>query len=187
MAAYETKYMNISHDLCITPRTVSSIVLLHRVDGSNLRSFTGLVTLEPRLARSTAHTTFLNLSFYIMCMVFRMCVCAVFLQCLWRTEDVVRSSGTRVTHGGKPPCRYWDSNPSPLGQPLVLLRISTAPNDDVLLPSKTATGTTYSTLTHEPRQAQAPGAGLPQAISSTVLISITGFALAKPSERSRED
>lgn len=29
-----------------------------------------------------------------------------------------------------------------------------APNDDVLLPSKTVTGTTYSTLTHEPRQAQ---------------------------------
>lgn len=68
-----------------------------------------------------------------MCIVFEMCVCAVFLQCLWRAEDVVRSSGTRVTHDGEPPCRYWDSNPSPLGQPLVLLRISTAPQSMLLM------------------------------------------------------
>lgn len=39
---------------------------------------------------------------------------------LWRSEVSVRSPGTKVTHGCKPPCRRCQASPDPLHEPQVL-------------------------------------------------------------------
>lgn len=39
----------------------------------------------------------------------------------WRSEEGVRSLGTRVIDGWEPPCECWKSNPGPLQEQGMLL------------------------------------------------------------------
>lgn len=41
-------------------------------------------------------------------------------ECLWRSEEGLRSAGSRVTDGGEPPCGCWEVNPVPVQEQRVL-------------------------------------------------------------------
>jgi hypothetical protein len=49
------------------------------------------------------------------------CLCPMCVQWPWRPEAPVRSPGTGVTNGCKPPCGGWELNPGPVEEQPVLL------------------------------------------------------------------
>jgi hypothetical protein len=53
-------------------------------------------------------------------------LCVMCLQHSWRQEEVVRSSGKRVTDCCEPSCGCWELNPGPLEEQPVILTPETS-------------------------------------------------------------
>lgn len=48
--------------------------------------------------------------------------------CIWTMQMPVGSPGTGVTDGSEPPCEWWELNPHPLQEQLVLLTADSSPD-----------------------------------------------------------
>lgn len=151
MAAPKLNARIASCDLCINLRKLSSLASLHKLNGKSPKSTAGQLSLD----HDSKFTLFsLSRSFFSIMhvVIWHVCLCTVCLQCLWEPEeDIIRSDPlglefpTVVSHhadAGIQTHVLWKNNLLLTAEDVHSPRVH-----NIVLPSGTATGTAYWTLT----------------------------------------